>query len=77
MVTKLTLSVEERVIVRAKRYARARGTSVSKLVERLLDGAASIPDAARPTTPVLARLRGSLKGGSLADYHRYLEQKYR
>jgi hypothetical protein len=77
MLTKLTLSVDDRVIVRAKRYARIQGTSVSKLVERMLDLAASAPDAARPATPVLARLRGSLKGGSLADYHRYLERKYR
>ncbi|MGH9384512.1 MAG: DUF6364 family protein [Vicinamibacterales bacterium] len=77
MVTKLTLTVDERVIGKAKRYARARGTSVSKLVEQLLDGAASTHEATRPTTPVLARLRGSLKGGSLADYHRYLEHKYR
>ena len=75
--TKLTLSVDERVIARAKRYARARGTSVSKLVERMLDGTAESREVAAGTTPVLARLRGSLKGGSLADYHRHLEQKYR
>jgi hypothetical protein len=78
MVTKLTLSVDERVIVRAKRYARTRGTSVSKLVEQLLEGAASAADTSGPTAtaPVLARLRGSLKGASPADYRRYLEQKY-
>jgi hypothetical protein len=77
MLTKLTLSVDERVIVRAKRYARAQGTSVSKLVERLLDVAAAAPESAGAATPVLARLRGSLKGESLANYHRYLEHKYR
>jgi hypothetical protein len=77
MVAKLTLSVDERVIARAKRYARAHGTSVSKLVERLLDGAAESRELAAGTTPVLVRLRGSLKGGSLADYHRHLEHKYR
>ena len=77
MVTKLTLSVDERVIVRAKRYARSQGTSVSRLVERMLDLAASASGTSHPATPVLARLRGSLKGGSLADYHRHLEHKYR
>ena len=76
MITKLTLSVDDRVIVRAKRYARGQGTSVSKLVERMLDLAASSADATRPT-PVLERLRGSLKGGSPAEYHRHLEHKYR
>ena len=77
MITKLTLSVDDRVIVRAKRYARGQGTSVSRLVERLLDLAASSSDTTRPATPVLEQLRGSLKGGSLADYHRHLEHKYR
>jgi hypothetical protein len=77
MLTKLTLSVDERVIARAKRHARIQGTSVSKLVERMLDVAATSPEPVDTGTPVLARLRGSLKGGSLADYHRYLEHKHR
>lgn len=84
---KLTLSVDPRVIERAKRYARARGTSVSRLVEQMLDLAATgtLPaDAAGasgggPVTapPVLARLRGSLRRGSRDDYRRYLAKKYR
>jgi hypothetical protein len=75
--TKLTLSVDPRVIARAKRYARGQGTSVSGLVERLLDLAASPGGRAGDTPPVLSRLRGSLKRGTVRDYHRYLEQKYR
>jgi len=74
---KLTLSVDARVVARAKRYARRRGTSVSGLVERLLDLAAAPSAEAAETPPVLARLRGSLKKGTRRDYHRYLEQKYR
>ena len=74
---KLTLSVDKQVVARAKRYARANGTSVSRLVEKILD-VASAPSASRTDEPaVLARLRGSLKGGAVRDYHRYLEQKYR
>ena len=73
---KLTLNVDSRVVTRAKRYARTRGTSVSRLVESLLDLAAGAPTVGeRP--PVLARLRGSLKKGSRRDYHQYLEQKFR
>ena len=34
---KLTLSVDEKVVWGAKRYAAARSTSVSRLVERYLD----------------------------------------
>lgn len=74
---KLTLSVDARVIDRAKKYAHARGTSVSGLVEQLLDLAASGSDQPDLTPPVLARLRGALKSVDQRDYHRYLERKYR
>ena len=74
---KLTLSVDERVIERAKSYARARGTSVSGLVEQMLDLAASGSDQPNVAPPVLARVRGSLKGVDQRDYRRYLERKYR
>ena len=74
---KLTLSVDERVVERAKQYARKRGTSVSGLVEQLLDLAASGVDNPQVAPPVLSRLRGSLKGVDVRDYHRYLERKYR
>ena len=79
---KLTLSVDRHVVRRAKAHARANGTSVSRLVESMLDLAArpSLPAAKSrnaPTPPVLAKLRGSLKRGSAADYRRYLETKYR
>ncbi len=74
---KLTLSVDEGVIERAKKYASARGTSVSGLVEQMLDQAASGSDEPDMTPPVLSRLRGSLKGIDRRDYHRYLERKYR
>jgi hypothetical protein len=74
---KLTLSVDERVIERAKQYAQTRGTSVSGLVEQLLDLAASGSDRPDITPPVLSRLRGSLKRVDRADYHRYLERKFR
>lgn len=78
--TKLTLSVDGTVVLRAKRYAAARGTSVSQLVERYLDLLARPPQAAGDApTPVLARLRGSLKGAKVdvSDHRRYLERKYR
>jgi hypothetical protein len=80
---KLTLSVDPAVVARAKRYARTQGTSVSRLVEKMLDVAASgtRPGAATgepaPQPPVLARLRGSLKRGTGRDHRRYLERKYR
>ena len=76
-ITKLTLSIDEGVIHRAKQYAQTRGTSVSRLVEQMLDLAASGSDQRGSTPPVLARMRGSLKGVDTRDYHRYLDRKYR
>ena len=40
---KLTLSVDEKVIAGAKRYAEEKGTSVSQLVETFLGGLSSSP----------------------------------
>lgn len=74
---KLTLSVDERVVARAKRYARTRGTSVSRLVETMLDLVAAPAADRADDAPVLTRLRGSMKRASLADYRRYLQRKYR
>ena len=74
--SKLTLSVDESVIVRAKRYAKSRGASVSQLVEAYLD-LLSAPPKSRAKTPVLRALRGTLKQAPVAEYKRYLKQKYR
>ena len=77
---KLTLSVDGAVVDGAKRYARARGTSVSRLVESMLRLLSTKPaDQAGPAAvpPVLGRLRGSLKRGSVDDHRRHLERKYR
>ena len=74
---KLTLNVDGRVVAQAKRYARARGASVSRLVETYLDmvSGPTAKDAGMP--PVLARLRGSMRSGTRADYRRYLDRKFR
>jgi hypothetical protein len=73
--SKLTLSVDQAVVARAKRLAAARGTSVSQLVERYLS-LLSRPEEPQPA-PVLQALRGILKEGSREDYRRHLERKYR
>jgi hypothetical protein len=61
MTAKLTLKVDADVIARAKRYAEARRTSVSRLVEGFLRFLTETEDAeAVAKAPVLRRLRGSL-----------------
>ena len=82
---KLTLSVDAHVVQNAKRYARGRGTSVSRLVETVLRLVASSAESGagakigekKAVPPVLARLRGSLARGDRNTYRRYLEHKYR
>ena len=79
-VSKLTLSVEDVVVKRAKRYAARRGTSVSQLVEQYLDLVSRpAPTRGEELTPLLKRLREEMKGVSVdvTDYHRYLTRKYR
>ncbi len=76
---KLTLSVDARVVARAKRYAARRGTSVSRMVEKflaLLSGTTGKEDEEVP--PILARLRAELEGasGDRLEYQKYLERKY-
>jgi antitoxin component of RelBE/YafQ-DinJ toxin-antitoxin module len=75
--SKLTLSVDEKVVSSAKRYAKMHGLSVSELVEAYLSAvanAAALPD---PDTPILRSVRGSLKKADLKGYRKHLATKYR
>ena len=78
--SKLTLSVDDQVVRQAKTWAAREGTSVSKLVERLLRDAtgpaSTSPAGLTDETPVLRRLRGCLKDVDVATHRRHLEQKY-
>jgi hypothetical protein len=76
--SKLTLSVDDDVIRRAKRYAAKRATSVSQLVEQYLDLLSGRPQkAGKQDPPVLRMLRGAARGVKVEDYRRHLLQKYR
>jgi antitoxin component of RelBE/YafQ-DinJ toxin-antitoxin module len=75
--SKLTLSVDDTVVSRAKRYAKAHGVSISKIVEAYLAAVAE-PTARVPAdTPVLRSVRGILSKADVKDYKRYLATKYR
>ena len=75
--SKLTLSVDEAVVNRAKRYAKARGTSISKLVETYLSSVSEPASSRTANTPVLRSVRGLLKSADVKDYKQYIEKKYR
>jgi len=70
---KLTLSVDEHAIERARRYSTSRGTSISDLVSRFL---ANLGARGEPSRTV-SRLRGILPpDASLEDYHDHLIDKH-
>jgi hypothetical protein len=73
MNTKLTLTIEQTVIDKAKRYARRKGHSLSDIIENYLkvitkDGAKSDIEI----TPIVKSLLGSFKTPSDFDYKKEL-----
>jgi hypothetical protein len=75
--SKLTLSVDERIVRQAKRYAAKRGTSVSHLVEQYLGLVTRPPQTDGDDPPVLRMLRGAARKVGAQEYGDYLTRKYR
>ena len=75
MQAKLTLSIDPAVIVRAKRYSKKSGVSISQMVETYLDHVTR-PPGNDEKTPVLNALRGILKGADPDAYRKHLVRKY-
>jgi Family of unknown function (DUF6364) len=74
---KLTLSVDDRVVVRAKQYAKRRGVSVSAMVEAYLSAVAELHSPATGAAPILQSLRGVLKNADIDEYRKHLAAKHR
>ncbi len=74
---KLTLSVDDRVVSRAKQYAKKQGVSVSKMVETYLAAVAEPRSRATDGAPILRSVRGILKKADIGDYRKHLAAKYR
>ena len=72
---KLTLSVDERVIERARRYSARHNTSISQLVTTYLTQLDAPSEA--PLAPWVRRLRGILPSStSVEEHRRHLEEKH-
>ena len=61
MTTKLTLTVEEEVIKKAKSYAKQTGRSLSELIEKYLETLTEEHREAKQISPKLRKLVGSVK----------------
>ncbi len=71
---KLTLSVDEDVIRKAKRYSRRHDTSISRLVTEFLS---LLSDEEGFEAPVVSRLRGVLPSEvSVDEYRDHLVEKH-
>ena len=72
--TKLTLSVDEALIKRARKFARRNDTTVSELVSRFL---ASLDDDHERAAPITSRVRGVLPPDvGREEHHDYLDTKH-
>ncbi|MBK7427200.1 MAG: hypothetical protein IPI60_09295 [Saprospiraceae bacterium] len=82
MNTKLTLTIEEEVIQRAKAYAKEKESSLSEIVENYLKSLTNKTknQKSKISTPVVKALRGSFKAPADFDYetelYKALEKKY-
>ena len=79
MDAKLTLKLDKEIIERAKKYAQAKNTSLSKLIENILSKVTDKTSFQEETTPLVEDLSGilSLDSDHKEDYREYLEEKYK
>ena len=78
MDTKLTLRLDEKLIGQAKREARKRGISVSKMVADYFWGISAPRGIDEALPPATGALLGSLRGkkADREDYRRHLVEKH-
>ncbi|MBY0478192.1 MAG: hypothetical protein K2Q24_11135 [Chitinophagaceae bacterium] len=72
MTTKLTLTLEEKVINSAKKYASRRGKSLSKIVEGYLKTISQNDVSEKKLLPKVARLKGVIQLPEEFDYKKEL-----
>lgn len=76
MNTKLTLTIEEKIIHRAKRYAKENGRSLSGIIENYLKMITQEEvKEDKEITPLVKSLRGSFKAPKNFDYKKELTEK--
>jgi hypothetical protein len=74
MNTKLTLTIEQSVIEKAKSYAKEKGQSLSEIIENYLKAITSGKENNDDITPLVSSLRGSFKAPESFDYKKELSK---
>jgi len=75
MNTKLTLTIEQSVIERAKKYAKEKGRSLSDIIENYLKSITAEQRVADDISPLINSLRGSFKAPESFDYKKELSKE--
>lgn len=73
MNTKLTLSIEKEIIIKAKVFAKDNGKSLSQLIENYLSILVNHSSQVVEEPSVLYSLKGSFKDKDLVDYKQQLK----
>lgn len=81
MDTKLTLKLNEDIIVKAKEYAKSKQTSLSDLIENYLQKITSDKKSKKKITPLVKSLSGIISlpkdSNGKKEYTDYLINKYK
>ncbi len=77
MPTKLTLRLDESLIDFGKRWAQARGKSLSRVVADYLATLEKLSEQEGELPPITRSLLGVARGVEEQDYWRYIEAKHR
>ncbi len=76
MNTKLTLSINEEIVKKAKRISQYRGKSVSKIIEEFIS---SLPEKEPKKTSSIREISNMLKNGTSIpeniDYKQFIREK--
>ncbi len=74
MNTKLTLTIEQAIIERAKSYAKEKGRSLSDIIENYLKAITKEERIEEELSPLIKSLRGSFKMPKSFDYKKELSK---
>ena len=74
MNTKLTLTIEQAIIERAKSYAKEKGRSLSDIIENYLKAITTEERIEEELSPLIKSLRGSFKTPKSFDYKKELSK---
>jgi hypothetical protein len=75
MHAKLTLTIEQTLVEKARVYAQAKGHSLSEIIENYLKIITSEQETSDEITPIVKSLRGSFKAPESFDYKKELSDR--